>query len=100
MFVSHFPNVSLYQSDQQPTEKVIQDLKKALENEKREGEMLLQEMSAISKSFEELQEQNSRLLQQISEKEDASTKLLSEVCYLLIDYPLSVLTCKFIVLWL
>jgi len=64
---------------QQPSERAIQDLKKALENEKREGEMLLQEMAAISKSFEELQEQNSRLLQQLSEKDDSSTKLLSEV---------------------
>jgi len=39
---------------------------------------MLEEMSAISKSFEELQEQNARLLLQLSEKEDSSTKLLSE----------------------
>lgn len=55
------------------------ELAKALENEKKEGAMLRAEMEEITKVFEEVQEQNSRLISQLTEKEDANTKLISDV---------------------
>ena len=40
---------------------------------------MLSEMEVTSQAFEDMQEQNARLLQQLHEKEDANLKLMSEV---------------------
>ena len=39
-------------------------------------------MEVTGQAFEEMQEQNTRLLQQLKEKDDANFKLMSEVCSL------------------
>ena len=41
--------------------------------------VLLAELETISAAFEELQEQNSRLIRTVSEKEDINNQLLAEV---------------------
>ena len=43
-------------------------------------DVLLSEMDATGQAFEDMQEQNTRLLQQLREKDDANFKLMSEVC--------------------
>jgi hypothetical protein len=40
---------------------------------------MLSEMEVTAQAFEDMQEQNARLLQQLQEKEDANLKLMSEV---------------------
>lgn len=45
----------------------------------QEEEALLSEMEVTGQAFEDMQEQNSRLLQQLKEKDDANFKLMSEV---------------------
>ena len=47
-------------------------------NHKQEEEALLSEMEVTGQAFEDMQEQNSRLMQQLREKEDANLKLMSE----------------------
>ncbi len=42
-------------------------------------EALLNEMEVTGQAFEDMQEQNIRLLQQLREKDDANFKLMSEV---------------------
>lgn len=42
-------------------------------------EALLSEMEVTGQAFEDMQEQNMRLLQQLKEKDDANFKLMSEV---------------------
>lgn len=42
-------------------------------------EALLDEMEVTGQAFEDMQEQNTRLLQQLKEKDDANFKLMSEV---------------------
>lgn len=44
----------------------------------QEEENLLSEMDVTGQAFEDMQEQNSRLLQQLREKDDANFKLMSE----------------------
>lgn len=44
----------------------------------KEEEALLSEMDVTGQAFEDMQEQNSRLLQQLREKDDANFKLMSE----------------------
>lgn len=44
----------------------------------QEEEALLSEMDVTGQAFEDMQEQNSRLLQQLREKDDANFKLMSE----------------------
>jgi len=41
---------------------------------------MLSEMEVTGQAFEDMQEQNVRLLQQLREKDDANFKLMSEVC--------------------
>lgn len=53
-------------------------LQKQVANHKQEEEALLSEMEVTGQAFEDMQEQNSRLLQQLSEKDDANFKLMSE----------------------
>lgn len=49
----------------------------------QEEETLLNEMEVTGQAFEDMQEQNLRLLQQLREKDDANFKLMSEAsCYL------------------
>ena len=45
----------------------------------KEEEALLAEMDVTGQAFEDMQEQNTRLLQQLREKDDANFKLMSEV---------------------
>jgi len=59
-------------------DKTIKELKSALDSQKLEAEGYLSEIEVIGKAFEEQQEQNARLLQQLSEKEDTLTKLMAE----------------------
>lgn len=42
-------------------------------------EALLNEMEVTGQAFEDMQEQNLRLMQQLKEKDDANFKLMSEV---------------------
>ena len=44
----------------------------------QEEEALLNEMEVTGQAFEDMQEQNSRLIQQLREKDDANFKLMSE----------------------
>ena len=53
-------------------------LQKQVANHKQEEEALLSEMEVTGQAFEEMQEQNSRLIQQLREKDDANFKLMSE----------------------
>ena len=45
----------------------------------QEEEALLAEMEFTGQAFEEMQEQNLRLMQQLREKDDSNLKLMSEV---------------------
>ena len=53
-------------------------LQKQVANHKQEEEALLSEMEVTGQAFEDMQEQNSRLIQQLREKDDANFKLMSE----------------------
>lgn len=44
-------------------------------------EALLNDLDVTGQAFEDMQEQNTRLLQQLREKDDANFKLMSEVNY-------------------
>nr|XP_061807416.1 E3 ubiquitin-protein ligase BRE1B-like [Nerophis lumbriciformis] len=59
-------------------EETIEHLQKKLGATKQEEEALLSEMDVTGQAFEDMQEQNSRLLQQLREKDDANFKLMSE----------------------
>ncbi len=53
-------------------------LQKELSAKKHEATVLISEMETTAQAFEEMQEQNIRLLQQIKEKDEANFKLMSE----------------------
>merc|ERR1712223_1684888 len=53
-------------------------LQKQVANHKQEEEALLSGIEVTGQAFEEMQEQNSRLIQQLREKDDANFKLMSE----------------------
>ncbi|XP_038059012.1 E3 ubiquitin-protein ligase BRE1B-like isoform X2 [Patiria miniata] len=59
-------------------EETIHQLQKKLADRKQEEEALLSEMDVTGQAFEDMQEQNTRLLQQLREKDDANFKLMSE----------------------
>uniref|UniRef100_A0AAY4ATR5 E3 ubiquitin protein ligase n=1 Tax=Denticeps clupeoides TaxID=299321 RepID=A0AAY4ATR5_9TELE len=59
-------------------EETIDHLQKKLAATKQEEEALLSEMDVTGQAFEDMQEQNSRLMQQLREKDDANFKLMSE----------------------
>jgi len=59
-------------------EEVIAQLQKNVTAHKQEEETLLNEMEVTGQAFEDMQEQNIRLLQQLREKDDANFKLISE----------------------
>uniref|UniRef100_H2YL12 E3 ubiquitin protein ligase n=1 Tax=Ciona savignyi TaxID=51511 RepID=H2YL12_CIOSA len=56
----------------------IVELRRNLAATKQEEEALLSEMDVTGQAFEDMQEQNMRLLQQLREKDDANFKLMSE----------------------
>ncbi|XP_054724010.1 E3 ubiquitin-protein ligase BRE1A-like isoform X2 [Uloborus diversus] len=56
----------------------LQALQKSLTTQKQEEETLLNEMDITGQAFEDMQEQNLRLIQQLREKDDANFKLMSE----------------------
>ncbi|MBN3299407.1 BRE1A ligase, partial [Amia calva] len=56
----------------------IDTLNKKLSLAKQEEEALLSEMDVTGQAFEDMQEQNIRLMQQLREKDDANFKLMSE----------------------
>lgn len=56
----------------------IAQLQKSLAAQKQEDEALLNEMEVTGTAFEDMQDQNSRLMQQLREKDDANFKLMSE----------------------
>ena len=59
-------------------EEVVHQLQKQVAAQKQEEEALLNEMEVTGQAFEDMQEQNSRLIQQLREKDDANFKLMSE----------------------
>nr|XP_022339976.1 E3 ubiquitin-protein ligase Bre1-like isoform X1 [Crassostrea virginica] len=59
-------------------EEKIAELSKNLATQKQREEALLSEMEVTGQAFEDMQEQNMRLLQQLKEKDDANFKLMSE----------------------
>lgn len=59
-------------------EESIDGLQRRLAATKQEEEALLSEMDVTGQAFEDMQEQNLRLLQQLREKDDANFKLMSE----------------------
>ena len=63
----------------QALEESVSDLRRNLAATKQEEEALLSEMDVTGTAFEDMQEQNMRLLQQLREKDDANFKLMSEV---------------------
>ncbi|RWS26700.1 E3 ubiquitin-protein ligase Bre1-like isoform X7, partial [Leptotrombidium deliense] len=56
----------------------IQQLQRNLAAQKQEDEALLNEMEVTGSAFEDMKEQNLRLIQQLREKDDANFKLMSE----------------------
>ncbi|XP_068596342.1 E3 ubiquitin-protein ligase BRE1A [Brachionichthys hirsutus] len=59
-------------------EEQIDILNKKLSIAKQEEDALLSEMDVTGQAFEDMQEQNVRLMQQLREKDDANFKLMSE----------------------
>nr|XP_046261521.1 E3 ubiquitin-protein ligase BRE1A isoform X2 [Scatophagus argus] len=59
-------------------EEQIDTLNKKLSIAKQEEDALLSEMDVTGQAFEDMQEQNIRLMQQLREKDDANFKLMSE----------------------
>ncbi|XP_067934649.1 E3 ubiquitin-protein ligase Bre1-like [Watersipora subatra] len=59
-------------------EEQLSDLRKELAHHKTEEGELLKEMELTGQAYEEKQEQNIRLVQQLKEKDDANFKLMSE----------------------
>ncbi|XP_044003278.1 E3 ubiquitin-protein ligase Bre1 isoform X3 [Aphidius gifuensis] len=53
-------------------------LQRQVASQKQEEEALLSEMEVTGQAFEDMQEQNSRLIQQLREKDDANFKLMTE----------------------
>jgi E3 ubiquitin-protein ligase BRE1 len=59
-------------------EETIKQMQKDLTHAKHDEDAMLSEMEVTAQAFEDMQEQNARLLQQLQEKEDANLKLMSE----------------------
>ncbi|KJE97555.1 ring finger protein 20 [Capsaspora owczarzaki ATCC 30864] len=56
----------------------VEELSRQLDSKKQDEDALIAEMDSIGQSFQDMQEQNSRLLQQLNEKDDANFQLMSE----------------------
>ena len=84
--VEHISSVSSHsdyllfqvQSKVRSFQDTIRDLEKNLETRKQEEAALLNEIEVTGQAFEDMQEQNSRLLSQLREKDDAHIKLMVE----------------------
>ena len=59
-------------------EESVHSLQRQVAGQKQEEETLLNEMEVTGQAFEDMQEQNIRLIQQLREKDDANFKLMSE----------------------
>lgn len=59
-------------------EKYLHELQKQFAKTKSEEEALMQDLDVTGQAYEDMQEQNHRLLQQLEEKDDANFKLMSE----------------------
>lgn len=59
-------------------EKFIHQLQKQIDKMKSEEEALMNDLDVTGQAYEDMQEQNHRLLQQLEEKDDANFKLMSE----------------------
>jgi E3 ubiquitin-protein ligase BRE1 len=59
-------------------EENIHSLQRQITNQKTEEDALVSEMEVTGQAFEDMQEQNARLIQQLREKDDANFKLLSD----------------------
>ncbi|KAF2360863.1 Zinc finger RING-type [Trinorchestia longiramus] len=59
-------------------EETGQNLQRQVALQKQEEETLLNEMEVTGQAFEDMQDQNIRLIQQLREKDDANFKLMSE----------------------
>uniref|UniRef100_A0A6G1S4K8 E3 ubiquitin protein ligase n=1 Tax=Aceria tosichella TaxID=561515 RepID=A0A6G1S4K8_9ACAR len=57
---------------------IIHQLQKQLDKTKSEEEALMQDLDVTGQAYEDMQDQNHRLLQQIEEKDEANFKLMSE----------------------
>ncbi|XP_027204596.2 E3 ubiquitin-protein ligase Bre1 [Dermatophagoides pteronyssinus] len=59
-------------------EDIIRELQKNVAAHKQQEQALLNEMEVTGQAFEDMQEQNCRLIQQLREKDDANFKLMSD----------------------
>merc|ERR1712106_480062 len=59
-------------------DEMVHTLQRQVGAQKQEEETLLNEMEVTGQAFEDMQEQNIRLIQQLREKDDANFKLMSE----------------------
>ncbi|MFH4974275.1 hypothetical protein AB6A40_000984 [Gnathostoma spinigerum] len=59
-------------------EEQVERLRKEANSARKEEEGLMNEMETTGQAFEEMQEQNTKLLQQLKEKDDANLKLMAE----------------------
>jgi len=59
-------------------EEQVHSLQRQVSAQKSEEEALITEMEVTGQAFEDMQEQNSRLIQQLREKDDANFKLMSD----------------------
>lgn len=59
-------------------EEIIRELQKNVAAHKQQEQALLNEMEVTGQAFEDMQEQNCRLIQQLREKDDANFKLMSD----------------------
>jgi len=59
-------------------DEMVHNLQRQVGAQKQEEETLLNEMEVTGQAFEDMQEQNIRLIQQLREKDDANFKLMSE----------------------
>lgn len=57
----------------------VEELKTQLAGSQEECEALITEIQDISKAFEDMQEQNTRLLSQLNEHDDTHAQLVAEV---------------------
>ena len=59
-------------------ESVISQLQKSVTGSKQDEDALCNELEVTGQAFEDMREQNIRLMQQLGEKDDANFKLMSE----------------------
>ncbi|KAG0630974.1 hypothetical protein M758_1G217700 [Ceratodon purpureus] len=60
------------------SERVAMELRETLKSKSEEGDAYITEIETIGQAYEEMQTQNSRLIQQITERDDYNTQLVAE----------------------